>query len=286
MDDKSTTPADNPTNDDALAEGTTVTDPKAGTDNQPAEKNEGDNTDNTSKSTDDTKSADDGKESTDTSDDKEDTPASKLDDDLDDWIIKRGMKVPETDEEKQSFQDLRDDQRNYTREQQAKKDADELSRAVNEAKPEDKPDDDEEDALDPLEIRQNKIEADLAEEKKTRLQSEFYTSNQITPEQSQAILDVMKEKFAAPTTDEGKKRAFGLWSDPEMLPDLLDLAKARLSKATSSTVADEAKREERERIARESNAKSPGRSATDSPTSNKTEDDARLERFKARYNKT
>ena len=163
-----------------------------------------------------------------------------------------------------------------------------MSRYVEEGYQQDKfeeTDEDDDDDLDPIEKRQNKIEEDLAEERTTRKQSEFYSSNKVTTEEHQALLTIMKEKFAIPTTDEGKKRSFEVWSSPDALPDLLDLARARISKASSSTVADEAAREEREKIERESQSKSPGRNATSTTTSDKTEDEARLERFKARYNK-
>jgi hypothetical protein len=236
---------------------------------------------------DDTIVADDdkSKETNNDSDKTDDTPASKFDDDLDDWITKRGLKVPETDAEKQALQDLRNDQREFTRDRQAKKDAEELEKAKADAKSE-VIDDEEDDELDDDQKRLKAVEERLAAEQTTRLQSEFYTTNKVTPEQHKALLDVMKEKFAAPTTPEGKKRAVELWSSVDALPDLLDLAKARLAKTESSTVAEEAARKEREKIERESNAKSPGRNASNTQTSDKTEDEARLERFKARYNKT
>lgn len=243
----------------------------------------GDNPD-ASKSDDTTVVTDDDK-SKETTTKTDDTPATQFDDDLDDWITKRGHKVPETEAEKQSFQDLRNEQREFHSERQAKKDADELAKATADAKADVTSDDDDDD-LDDEEKRLKKIEDDLASERTTRQQSEFYISNKVTPEQGKAILDVMKEKFAAPSSPEGKKRAFELWSTPEALPDLLDLAKARLAKAASSSVAEDAAKAEREKIERESNAKSPGRNATSTQTSDKTEDEARLERFKARYNKT
>lgn len=237
-----------------------------------------------SKSDDTTVVADDDK-SKETTTKTDDAPASQFDDDLDDWITKRGHKVPETEAEKQSFQDLRNEQREFHSERQAKKDADELAKATADAKA-DVTSDDDDDELDDEEKRLKKIEDDLANERTTRRQSEFYITNKVTAEESKALLDIMKEKFAAPSSPEGKKRAFELWSSPEALPDLLDLAKARLSKVASSTVADEAAKAEREKIERESQANSPGRNASHTQTSDKTEDEARLERFKARYNKT
>lgn len=214
----------------------------------------------------------------------DDAPASQLDDDLDDWITKRGAKVPETDEEKKVFQDLRNEQREFHNERQSKKDAEDLAKAQADAK-KDVPTTDEDDELDEEDSRLKKIEDELQNERTTRQQSEFYTSSKVTPEEHKALLDIYKEKVNKPETPEGRRRAVELWSSPDALPDLLDLAKARLGSAAQSTVADEAARAERERIARESESKSPSRSATSTQTSDKTEDQARLERFQARYNK-
>lgn len=234
-----------------------------------------------SKSDDKTVVTDDDK-STETTTKTDDALASQFDDDLDDWIKSRKAPLPQTDEERQSYQDLRNEQRQFHSERQAKKDADELAKATQDAKPADDSDDDD---LDDEEKRLKKIEDSLAAERTTRIQSEFYTSNKVTPEQHKEILTLIKEKVARPTTDDGKRKAAEYWTSTDALPDLLDLAKARVSTASQSTVAEEAARAEREKIERESNAKSPGRNATSTQTSDKTEDQARLERFKARYNK-
>lgn len=287
MDEKSTTPGNNPQDSDITAGDTTAADSKTGTDNQPGDN--ANNLDDSSKSTDNSAADDDKKSTTDTSDKKDDTPASQFDEDLGDWITKRGLPEPTDDAQKQKYQDLRNEQREFTRSQQEKRaadDAKELGKAVNDAKADQDSDDDDDEGLDPLEKRVKQNEDALAEERVTRQQSEFYRSNSVTPEQHKEILSVMKEKFAAPTTPEGKKRAVELWSSPEALPDLLDLAKARLGSAEKATIADEAAQQEREKIARESQAKSPGRSASQHTSSDKTEDEARLERFKARYNKS
>lgn len=214
-----------------------------------------------------------------------DTPAT-FDDDLDDWATKRGFPKATTDTEKQAYQDQRDQQREYTRAQQAKTNSEDLTKEVGKAKSDIPKEEDDED-LDPLEKRQNAIEAQLHAERETRLQSEFYTENKVTPEEHKMLLAVMTEKFNRPTTPEGKKNAVETWSNPDALPDLLDIAKARIAKTVgTSDITDEAARKERERIAKESNANSPNRGASTTTTSDKTEDAARLERFKARYNKS
>jgi hypothetical protein len=288
MDPKSTTDADNPSDD--ASKSTTVTDPAASTDSKTAEDvtktgdEKGDNldpskSDDTSSTDDDKKSEDDTKTS-DKDDDSASTP--KFDDDLDDWIEKRGLAKAETDEQKQSYQDLRNSQREYTREQQAKReaaDAKALGEEVHKAKT-DASEDEDDDDLDPVEKLDRKFEA----ERTTRLQSEFYMTNQVTEEQHKAILDVYREKTSRPTSPEAKKAAVDYWSSVDALPDLLDLAKARLVKAPdTAAISEEAARKERERIAKESESKSPGRNATTTTTTDKSEDEARTERFKNRF---
>lgn len=284
---KSTTPGDNP-NDDTTAGGTTVTDPtQTGTDNQPG--SDANNLDDSSKST-DGNAADDDKKSTDDTKKTDDTPAStQLDDDLDDWIEKRGLPKPADDAQKQKYQDLRNEQREYTRSQQAKReaaDAQNLSSEIKNSKPTVNEEDDE---RTDEEKRLDKIEADLAEERTTRAQSEFYTDNKVTEEEHKAILDIYKERVNSPASEEGKLRAFDYWSSPDALPDLLALARAKLASNTdTSVIEDEAARKERERIARESNAKSPSGAAKTTQTGGNEDinsDEARRKRFEARYGK-
>ncbi len=243
-----------------------------------------DNLDETSKSTDTKTAADDDKKSTDDSKQSvsKDAPAS-FDDDLDNWIEKRGLTKPETDEQKQAYQDLRNSQREFTREQQAKKELGETIDDLAKDVKSDSVEDDDED--DPLEKRIKAMEAERDQERNTRLQSEFYIEKKVTEAEHKEILSLIREKVARPATKEGKIKALELWSHPDALPDLLDLAKARVAGTASSTVADEAARETREQIERESNAKSPSRNASQNAPSDKSEDDERYERFKARYNK-
>lgn len=251
---------------------------------------EGDNLDEASKSTD--KSADDDKTPTDDDKKSDDTPATplKLDDDLDDWITKRGLKVPETDAEKQSLQELRNEQREFTKTRQADKAAKaakELGEEIHKNKPADDNNDD--DDLDPLEKRQKKLEEDFEADKTTRAQGDFYRDNGLTADspEHKAILDIFRENTTKGDTLEEKKADLEYWSNPKRLPLLLELAKARVTGSTdTNAIADKAAREERERIARESESNSPGRAATTkTSSSDKSEDEARTERFKSRFNK-
>lgn len=297
MDDKSTPAGDDPKNADAAAGSTTDADPNKAADNQPADDKKGDNLD-PSKSDDTTDSSDgdkpEDKKSAPEGDKKpdedagdgsavdDDAPALQLDDDLDEWIEKRGLAKPESDEQRQKYQELRNEQREFTRERQAAKDAKGLKKGMEGEKPDSQDEDDDDDA-DPLEKDVKTLKEDLAQERITRQQSEFYVDNKVTTEEHQAILDVFKEKVNASETLEGKRRAFEFWSTPDALPDLLDLARVKMGKASADTVADEAAQKEREKIAKESNASGPGRSATKPSTSDDSPDEQRhklqLERY-------
>lgn len=279
MDESSTTPGDNPSG-DAAADSTTASDPNTGTDtSQPADN--GDNLD-PSKSP-ETTSADGDKPADGSTPSDGGTPSSTFDDDLDQWIEKRGLAKPESDEQKQAYQDLRNSQREFTREQQAKKDAENLGKTMEDAKKDALPEDeDEDDEDDPAEARIRKLEEKAETERVARLQSEFYASandgKPITPEQNEAIMAIFKEKVSRPTTQEGKKAAFDIWSNPDALPDLLELAKARLANSVDPAAEREkAAQEERERIAKESQASSAGRGAKSTTTNDgETDDERRL----------
>lgn len=206
-------------------------------------------------------------------------PTSAFDSDLDEWIEKRGLKA-DSDEQRKAYQDLRNDQREYTKSRQAQKDADnakalnaEISKINTDANEDD-------DDLDPLEKDVKILKASLAKAEESNQQRDFYETNKVTDEQHKAILDVMREKFAKATTPESKKAAIEYWTKPDALGDLLDLAKARLMNNTdTSLIAEEAARKERERIAKESNASSPGRGAKTTTTGDKTPEAERLARF-------
>jgi len=290
MSETSTTPGNDPQKDDTTAGSTTVEDSTKGTDNQPADN--GDNLD-ASKSTDDTsagddKSTDDKSGADDTAaDDKsgaDDTPAS-FDDDLDAWIEKRGLPAPADEAQKQKYQDLRNEQREFTREQQAKKDADALGDELSKTKADLKGDEDDEDEDDELAKDVKALKEDRDNERNLRLQSEFYVSNKVSDAEHKAILEVIKEKVARPTSKEDKLKALDFWGNPNQLPDLLDIARARVSKTDVDAVADEAARQERERIAKESNATGPGRNATRSSTSDSTPEEERHQSLLERYSK-
>lgn len=274
MDEKSTTVVDNPSDD--ASKSTTVTDPAATTDIKTA-----DTSDNLDPSkSDDTSVADDDKKS-ETTTKTNDAPASEFDADIDDWAEKRFGAKPATDEQRKAYQESRNEQRDYTKAQQAKResaDAKALEDEINSAKPKAADDDDD---VDPVERDVKDLKEKYEAQEVTRLQSEFYQSNKVSEDEGKVIVDVFKEKMAKATTPEAKKAAFDFWSKPGQLSDLLEIAKARIANGSdaASIAAEEAARKERERIAKESQANSPGRGAKTTTSGEKTPEQQRLERF-------
>lgn len=221
--------------------------------------------------------ADDDK-STDKPDAKDDTPTSpKFDEDLDDWAEKTGRPKPTTDTERQAFQDLRDGQREFSRAQEAKKNADALNKVVEETDVDDL--DDEEDDEDPVLKEIRELKKDRDEQRTARLQSEFFTENKVSEEQGKTIAEIFDEKMKRETDPKEKLAAFKYWSSPARLPDLLELAQARLGSADAEAAREVAQQEERERIAKESEANSTNRGAKSTVTGEKSDDERRLESF-------
>lgn len=246
-DDKSTTPgADN-------QEDANKANPidQQGTDQQTGK--DADNLESTSKSTD--TPADDDQKSKEGA--KDDTPAKKFDTDLDEWAEKTGRRKPESDQEREDYQMIRDSQREYSR-NKSKDSQKEISKAIQDAKPDDnKAEDEDDDDRDPIEKRQDAIEAQLAEERALRARSEYFTEKSVTEEESKVMGEILKEKV-----DKGGKAAYDYWTDPNNLEDWHTLAQARLAaNKDTSVIEQEAARKERERIAKESQANGGSRSA-------------------------
>lgn len=224
---------------------------------------DGDNLD-TSKSTD--SSADDDKSKTGEEDDS--SSASQFDTDLDEWAKKTGRAVPTTDGERKLLQEIRDGQREFSREQQAKKATAEVQDAMKNAKPDDNKqgDDEDDDDGDPLAKEVAELKASNRSERTARLQSEYFSTHPVTPEESKVMGEILKEKV-----DKGGKTAYEYWTNPDNLEDWHMLAKARIGATTDNTeIEQEAARKERARIAKEQQASGPSRNAsTQSPKDKK-----------------
>lgn len=261
---------------------TTADENNQDTDSQATDQQTANNSDNLDTSNSDQNQADDDNQNNDSNNDGgKETPAT-FDDDLEEWMDKRKLPKAETDEQKQAYQDLRNSQREFTREQQLKKDAEALNQGIQDERKELKTDDEDDDNDDEYDKRLKAMEADRDAERTIRLQSEFYVQNKVSDAEHKAILDIIKEKVTRAPTNEGKLKALDLWGSHEALPDLLDLAKARVSKSTDPSAAEEAAaKAERERIAKESNANSTKRGAKTVTTSDKTPEQQRLERFQS-----
>jgi hypothetical protein len=280
MDENSTTPAGNDPSDDADLNSTTVTDSDAGTG-----QGTGDDANNSdpSKSTDTNAADGDKPEAGDEG--ANGTPAT-FDEDLDSWVEKRNLPAATDEAQKRAYQDMRNEQRDFTRNRQAQTDAGDLDKTIRDAKKGLKTAEDDED-LTPVEQRLAALEADKNAQADYIAKSEVYTREKVTPEEHKVVLDIFKEKVERQSTNEGKLKAVDLWGSSEALPDLLDLARARIAKGMdTSLIEDKAAREEREKIAKESQAKSPNRNATNHNPSDKTPEQERVDRLKARYSST
>lgn len=219
-----------------------------------------------------------GDKSKEGSDDK-DAPASKFDTDLDEWAESRGYEKPRDDKDRRLLQDIRNGQRDFSRDQQAKKTASKLEQSIQGAKPDDAKnkqgsDEDDED-IDPLEKRTDSLESELKEERNVRLRSEYVSANGVTDEEVDVMGEILKEE-----ADLNGLEAFEFWSSPGQLPKLHTLAKAKLTESQDpSEIEREAARKERERIAKEHQANGSARNASNVTSTDKTAEEKRLERF-------
>lgn len=199
----------------------------------------------------------------------EEAPATKFDADLDVWAEKTGRTKPDTDRERELYQEIRDGQRKFSVTQASRK----MGKAIDELKP-NASEQDEDDEEDPLVKETRALREQFQDERNLRLRSEFFTANEISDSEGDAIADIFKEKV-----DKSGEAAFDYWSHPDNLQDLLDLARARIGSESKTDVEEVAARKERERISKESKANGPNRNASTTTTSSKTEDEERLERF-------
>lgn len=190
---------------------------------------------------------------------KEEPEKDKLDDDLDDWAEKAGHEKPETEKERKLLQKLRNNQREFTKDRQAKKGAVQLKEAIK-TEVESNPFRSGEES-DPIEKRLAAVEAERISERTARLQSEFYTANAITEEVGAVMTEIFIEKVAKGTTQEAKQKIIDHWADPEQLEDLYELAKARDAGSSKKVNEDAAAQKERERIAKESKSSGVKRNA-------------------------
>jgi hypothetical protein len=266
MDDDSTTA--NADNQDDSAKNNQPDPNKTATDSgTDTNKTGADNSDETSKSTDESAGGD--KSTTDTKEDKSSAP--KFDTDLDEWAKKTNRAVPTTDRERELYQEIRNGQREFSREKQAKDVSKNVDTAIAKAEPVDNKTDDDDDERDPVEKRQDALEAKLAESEAKRLRSEFFTEKSVDQKTSDVMGEILQEKVDKAKTPAAKKAAFDYWTNPDNLEDWHALAKARLATTQDTTVIEEeAARKERERIAKESQANGTGRNANNGQAKPKT----------------
>ena len=258
--DSTTDAADNQSDqqdaDNQSDQGKATTDQQTDTDKGADNLEKSDSTDNSGE--DDNSNSNEGKD--------DNSSASTFDDDLDEWAKKTNRAVPTTDSERKLLQEIRDGQREFSREQEAKKATAAVQDAMKNSKPADNKQDDEAgDDDDPLAKEVADLKRSNREEKTARLQSEYFTTHPVTPEESKVMGEILKEKI-----DKGGQAAYDYWTNPDNLEDWHTLAKARIGSTTDTTAIEtEAARKERVRIAKEQQANGPARNATSKVTTDK-----------------
>lgn len=187
--------------------------------------------------------------------------APKFDTDLDEWAEKTKRPTPTTDRERELYQEIRNGQREFSRSKQAKESTSTVDAAIAQAKPADNKTDDD-DERDPVEVRQDNLEARLAESEALRVRSEYFTDKSVDKATADEMGKILQEKVERAKTPEAKKQAFDYWTHPDQLDDWHALAKARSVTSDTTVIEEEAARKERARIAKESQAAGTGRNAT------------------------
>lgn len=270
--DDSVTPADDQPSDDIVTDDVTTddstsadddTDDSNGEDTQPTENNDEVLDDDTASPAPDTD--------------------SKFDKDLDDWATKRGYKLTD-DSVRRIAQDARNAQRELRATQEANAVAAKLNSVLGDepatppAQNNTEADEHPEDPyyFDPdAELRkefkefQNWTKQQLETSTGLRLQSEFVSTNNVTEAESEAMVSLVKSEKEA-----GNLEAVRFLSDPKNLQTLYKLAKLEMAEnANNDGVAEKVRAQERERLAKISQAGGPNRSSKSTVTNDKKVDD-------------
>jgi len=197
-----------------------------------------------------------------------------FDEDLDAWAEKTNRPKPENDEDRKRYQDERNSQREFTKERQAQKAADGFKSKLENIKP--TSNDNKNDDGD-LRAELENFKKVYQEEKMERRREQFLSN--LPDDEIDMMGTLIQERVAKQTTQSSKEKAFGLWSDPDMFPELLLVAKAKLKESSAEAEAEKIRNEESERIAKESTAGRHSRNVT-SYSENKGETRAdRLRKF-------
>lgn len=175
--------------------------------------------------------------------------SSQYDDDLAAWAEKTGRPVPATEAEKKLLQEIRNNQRDFHASRQPKDLANGISSAVSEVRPQASEDDD----VDPIASKLQQLEYEVRQEKYNRALTEFFVNNNVSQEVADSMGTFLKEKVAA-----GGHAAYDYWTDPANLKDWHDLAAVRVQAVTgTNSAAEQARLQERQRLAQLQQAQSP-----------------------------
>ena len=200
----------------------------------------------------------------DTSDDDESTDKSEakdapvLDKDLDDWAEKAGLGKPETERERRAVQIARDNQREFSRRQAAVKSAKQLETVVDETSKVGESDEND----DPIMAKMNAIERQLAITDNNLRVSNFYNamSEAGTPVSNEEA-EVMGNLLKQTAETDGKAGVDFLLKDMSRWHKLAKLEMSNDNSDEVSEATEKARLEERQKLARKTQAKGPSTSA-------------------------
>lgn len=202
-------------------------------------------------------------------DKKEEAPAKEFDADLDEWAQKTGRAIPTTDRERELYQEIRNQAREYGKSKQSKESLQEVTKAEKENSPLATGDN-----ANDLEGEVFRLRQRVEQEETNRLRAEYFQENGVTLEESKVMGELLKEVAESKDVE-----GFKFLTNPKNLNHWHNLAKSRLADSQADARVEAAKAEERQRLAKESQAGPVGRSAKAASTSDKTEAEAQLERF-------
>lgn len=217
-------------------------------------------------STDDNLTSDTTEQSESNDADKTDVTPPKFDQDLDSWAEKTGRAKPTTDTERALLQEIRNSQRAFSKEQEAKKEAANLQQKIDQLLP---LQESQEEYTDEYDQRLAQVERNTKLVNDARLRSEYMIANEVDQETGAEMAAVLQEAI-----DSDNWARFNFYSDSANLADLHSLAKSRLlgSKTVdNSEIEERARQKERERLAQLQQANGPSNNATSNPVQSQPE---------------
>lgn len=204
-----------------------------------------------------------------------DAPASKFDSDLDEWADKRGFGKLSTETERKLAQQNRDNQRAFSQSQQNIQSKVGLKSTIDKAKADvvkPKESDDSDTEFDDT----SQLAQEVADLKLQVAHQDYFQVNGLSHDEEKAMGDILQEQLdLVPESDvAGRKAVLESWVKPGNLKNWHTLAKVKVGEADGSSDLDSEaiRNDERNRIAKESQAKGVARGASTVPLPTKSTD--------------